>query len=222
MTKPQLVLIHGLKFSGKSTLASHLINSHGYARVKMADPLKNMVRSLLRDAGIEESRIEEYIEGNLKETPIAELGGTTSRHMMMTLGDEWRNMHGRELWVNIAKAKIISLLKQGESVVVDDIRYQFELDNLEILNPFKTVITRGPLHFEAFGEDRHPGERPMPVSGFDFHFENNDDTTNRLWTLADTVLRVRGDYEMEINDLTATYKGRLKELQISYGQQEAA
>src|SRR5690554_1154119 len=98
MPDSKLILIHGLKFSGKSTLASHIMEKYGYERVKMATPLKNMVRSILRDAGIRGERIEEYIEGDFKETPIAELGGTTSRRLMMTLGEEWRNMHTHLLW----------------------------------------------------------------------------------------------------------------------------
>lgn len=201
MSKPRLILIHGLKTSGKSTLASHLIEQHGYERVKMATPLKNMVRSLLRDAGIPEYRIEDYVEGDLKEVPIAELGGTTSRRLMMTLGDEWRNMHGEKLWVNIAMSRITSLLNEGKNVVVDDIRYVFEMEAFSALNPFTFVITRGNLHFEKYGEDRHPGERPMHVSRFDFHFRNDSDSKDHLWAQLDKVISLRASYEANIQGL---------------------
>jgi len=188
MSNSKLILIHGLKCSGKSTLASHLIEKYGYKRVKMATPLKNMVRSLLRDTGIEEALIEEYVEGDLKEVPIAELGGTTSRRLMMTLGEEWRNMHTHMLWVNIARAKIASMLASGKKVIVDDIRYPFEVEAMEAFNPLKLVITRGTLHFEVFGEDRHPGERPMDVQGFDCHFKN-DGSKEELWSTADDLIK---------------------------------
>lgn len=201
MSEPRLILIHGLKTSGKSTLASHLIEQHGYERVKMATPLKNMVRSLLKDAGIPEYRIEDYVEGDLKEVPIAELGGTTSRRLMMTLGDEWRNMHGEKLWVNIAMSKISSLLNEGKNVVVDDIRYVFEMEAFSALNPFKLVITRGNLHFEEYGEDRHPGERPMPVSRFDFHFRNDSSSKDHLWAQLDKVISLRASYEANVQKL---------------------
>jgi hypothetical protein len=194
MSKSNLVLIHGLKTSGKSTLASHLIDNHDYVRVKMADPLKNMVRSLLRDAGIPAGTIEDYIEGDLKEVPIAELGFTTSRRLMMTLGEEWRNMHGERLWVNIALSKITKLLEEGRNVVVDDIRYVFEMEAFSALNPFKLVITRGDLHFEAFDDSRHPGERPMPISRFDFHFKNDFDVKIDLWDQLDAVMDIRSEY----------------------------
>lgn len=184
-----VILIHGLKFSGKSTLAERLMTGiHGYARVKMADPLKNMVRSLLRDAGIPESEIERYVEGDLKETPIAELGGTTSRRLMMTLGDEWRNMHGELLWANIAAAKTASLLAAGRKVVVDDIRYPFELEVMARFSPKTLVVTRGKLHFQPYGEDRHPGERPMPVDRFDSHIANDYATKAEAWAALETAL----------------------------------
>lgn len=183
-----VVLIHGLKYSGKSTLAEHLMGAHGYVRVKMADPLKNMVRSLLRDAGIPETEIERYVEGDLKEVPIAELGGTTSRRLMMTLGDEWRNMHGHLLWANIAAAKTSSLVAKGCRVVVDDIRYPFELETMARFEPAKLVVTRGTIHFEPYGEDRHPGERPMPVSWFDSHIVNDYSTKPEAWAALDLSL----------------------------------
>lgn len=203
---PQVILIHGLKFSGKSTLAEHLMDVHGYVRVKLADPLKNMVRSLLRDAGIEEGMIERYIEGDLKEVPIGELGGTTSRKMMMTLGDEWRNMHGHMLWTNIAVAKTASLLAQGKKVVVDDLRYPFELEALSRFNPLKWVVTRGGLHFEPYGEDRHPGERPMPVEWFDFHIRNDYETKANLYSLVDMIMELRVEYENRLAELQALNK----------------
>ena len=195
---PKLLLIHGLKYSGKSTLAERLMDHHGYVRVKMADPLKNMVRSLLRDAGIDPDVIESYVEGDLKEVPIPELGGTTSRRLMMTLGDEWRNMHGHLLWANIAAAKIQSLLAERKKVVVDDIRYQFELEAMSRFNPFKWVVTRGNLHFEPYGEDRHPGERPMPVDWFDCHVRNDYATKQEAWDFIDGLVAIRNEYEQRL------------------------
>jgi hypothetical protein len=99
---PDTVLIHGLKESGKSTLAERLMTSFGYVRVKMAGPLKNMLRSLLRDAGVDESLIEDYVEGHLKEVPIPQLSNRSSRQLMQTLGDEWRKMQADDFWIDIA------------------------------------------------------------------------------------------------------------------------
>jgi len=198
MTK--LILVHGLKYSGKSTIAEHLLAVHGYVRVKMADPLKNMTRSLLRDAGIPDDMIERYVEGDLKEAEIPELGGTTCRKIMMTLGDEWRNMHGRLLWANIAASKIEQHLSLGRKVIVDDIRYPFEIERLTHFNPLKLVVTRGDFHFQPYGEDRHPGERPMPIGWFHAHLRNDYETKEPLWSSVDRVLQASVDFEKRLAD----------------------
>jgi hypothetical protein len=70
---PQLIMVHGLMESGKSTLASYLIEDHGYRRVKFADTLKNMIRHILRHCGVSEVKIEDYLEGDLKKVAIPEL-----------------------------------------------------------------------------------------------------------------------------------------------------
>ncbi len=204
MSKPNLILIHGLKTAGKSLLAAPLLDKHGYERVKMAGPLKNMVRSLLTDAGVHESLIEEYVEGSLKEQPIPELSKShdiSARSLMMTLGDEWRNLHGKDLWVNIARGKIRQHLEAGRSVVVDDIRYLFELEGFLEFNPFKLVISRHGKHFEPWGEERHPGERPLDISYFDYHFRNDGNSVPALHAELEKVLEIRRHYVDILADL---------------------
>lgn len=70
---PDVVIVHGLMESGKSTLAGHLMENYGYVREKFADPLKNMVRVLLAMRGIPKEMIERYVEGDLKKAVIPEL-----------------------------------------------------------------------------------------------------------------------------------------------------
>jgi hypothetical protein len=187
---PSLILIHGLKYSGKSTIADRLMNDYSYVRVKLADPLKNMLRSLLRDAGIDGVTIERCLEGDLKEVPLEVLCGRTPRHAMMTLGNEWRDLLDNKLWSYIAKGKIKDLLAKGKRVVVDDIRYPFELDILGELGATRWAVTRGNLHFEPFGEDRHPSERPMPVANFNAHLKNDYTTIRELHAHVDGMLPV--------------------------------
>jgi len=185
----KLILVHGLKFAGKSQVAERLMSEYGYVRVKMADPLKNMIRSLLRDAGLDEATIERCVEGDMKEVPLRQLCGRTTRHAMMMLGNEWRDMLHDKLWVFIGAAKIEALLAAGERVVVDDIRYPHEIEILEQFDPVKWVITRGDLHFQPYGEDRHPSERPMPVTLFDSHIANDHATLAPLHSEVDALLR---------------------------------
>lgn len=209
MPKPNLIVIHGLKTAGKSLLAEPLMEKHGYERVKMAGPLKNMVRSLLVDSGVNESLIEEYVEGSLKEQPIPELSKSrdiSARSLMMTLGDEWRNLHGKDLWVNIARGKIRQHLEAGRNVVVDDIRYTFELEGFMEFNAFKLVISRHGKHFEPWGEERHPGERPIDIGYFDYHFRNDGNSIPDLHAELENVLQIRRQYVSGLADL-AEFRG---------------
>lgn len=215
MPKPNLILIHGLKTAGKSLLAEPLLEKHGYERVKMAGPLKNMVRSLLADAGVQEYLLEQYVEGVLKEEPIPELSKSrdiSARSLMMTLGDEWRNMHGKDLWVNIARSKIRQHLEAGRSVVVDDIRYLFELEGFLEFNPFKLVISRHGKHFEPWGEERHPGERPLDIGYFDYHFRNNGNSVPDLHAELEKVLEIRRHYITILGDLAHERDAGLQKL----------
>jgi hypothetical protein len=195
---PQLIIVHGLKESGKSTLADHLCSTYHYTRVKMAGPLKNMLRSLLRDGGVQEDLIERYVEGDLKEVPIPQMSGRSSRQLMQTLGDEWRRMQSEDFWVNIAEGKIEQLLASGQRVVIDDIRYINEFSRFSRWKPLTLVTTRGQKHFEPIAENCHPGERPLPVAMFHAHLANNYGTKQELWGVADGVLSLWSNYQADV------------------------
>jgi hypothetical protein len=108
----------GLAGSGKSTAAAHLVNAHGFARVRFAGPLKDMMRAL--------GLTEDEIEGHLKEQPCALLGGKTPRFAMQTIGTEWgRDTLGPDLWIRAWQAAV-DKLPAGQSVVVDDCRFPNE------------------------------------------------------------------------------------------------
>ena len=114
---------------GKSTLAEHLRDVHGYRIVKFAAPLKAMLRTLFDEAGFSDWRIEEMIEGAFKDTPMGYKmwGGKTPRYLMQTLGTEWgRMMVTGDLWVEMTKERIDYKLSKGFNVVVDDMRFDNE------------------------------------------------------------------------------------------------
>ena len=120
MTK--IIGITGLAGSGKSTIADILVYDFDFVRVKMAGPLKSMLRAIgLGDA---------EIEGELKNEPCRLLGGMTPRHAMQTLGTEWgRKCINENLWVNVWRESACYALEYGASgVVCDDVRFANEAD----------------------------------------------------------------------------------------------
>lgn len=130
-----LLGITGKAGAGKSTAADYLV-SRGWVRVKMADPLKNMMRAM----GLS----DRHIEGDLKEVPCPLLQGKTPRYAMQTLGTEWgRQMIGPEVWTELARREIALCMAQGLDVVVDDVRFENEAAVIRELGGMVLQIERG-------------------------------------------------------------------------------
>lgn len=114
----RIIAFTGLAGSGKSTAALHLVEHHGFARVRFAGPLKAMMAAL----GLS----HDHIEGHLKEVPCDMLGGKTPRYAMQTIGTEWgRNLIVSDLWIRAWRAAVDNL-PAGVPVVVDDCRFTNE------------------------------------------------------------------------------------------------
>lgn len=121
----KLIALTGKAGSGKSEVASYLVDGHGFQLVKFAGPLKAMLRGYYREIGLSDEEIDRRIEGDLKEVPDPYLAGRTPRHAMETLGAEWgRKQMASEFWVNAAESKIVG--SKAECIVVDDCRFPNE------------------------------------------------------------------------------------------------
>lgn len=114
----RIIAFTGLAGAGKSTAAFHLIQTHGWARVRFAGPLKAMMAALGLSAA--------EIEGERKELPCALLGGRTPRYAMQTIGTEWgRDIINEDLWIHAWRAAL-DRVPAGVPVVVDDCRFPNE------------------------------------------------------------------------------------------------
>jgi hypothetical protein len=130
----QIIGLTGLMGSGKS-LAAQELERIGFTRTRFAGSLKDMMRVL--------GLTEEEIEGSLKETACALLGGKTPRYAMQTIGTEWgRELIDPELWVNVWKHKV-STIAPRVSVSVEDVRFPNEAEAVRSLGGIVVRITRG-------------------------------------------------------------------------------
>lgn len=131
----QLIVLTGYAGSGKSTIAKHLINEHGFTLVKFASPLKDMLRAV--------GLTDEHLEGSLKEKPSQLLCGHTPRHAMQTLGTEWgRNCIGPSIWSNIWLSRVNTMLSNGVPVVTDDCRFDNEMLAAKSAGAYIIQLTR--------------------------------------------------------------------------------
>lgn len=158
MPKPLLIaLCSPAPGMGKSEVAKHLIAAHDFVPVKFAGPLKNMIRSLLTSASVHVALIERYVDGDLKEAVIPELG-VTSRHLQKTLGTEWgRDLVRADLWVHLTRLATETLLQAGLSVVIDDMRFENELRLVRDLGGWSVRVTR-PVAVPPEHRDGHRSE----------------------------------------------------------------
>jgi hypothetical protein len=145
---PQLIGLAGLAGVGKSTVALHLVKRRGFERYRMAGPLKEMARQL--------GLTHDQIDGANKEEPIDWLDGVTPRHIMQTLGTEWgRNLIHRDMWIRIAERRVKGMMAggdtglfRGDNVVIDDIRFENEVEMVHRLGgKVYRIIGRPPSLF---------------------------------------------------------------------------
>lgn len=131
-----LIAFTGTKGSGKDTAAAALIATSPelWRHVKMAGGLKDMLRTMLAYQGVGEGMIERMVEGDLKEVDSPYFAGRSCRHAMVTLGTEWgRDQMGADLWVGVARSRILSLHEAGHHVVVSDVRFPNEVEMVKEL-----------------------------------------------------------------------------------------
>jgi len=136
-----LIGLSGLPQNGKGRVGRRLAEAHGFRHTKMADTLKEMLRVLLRAAGLDEETIERMIEGDLKEVPSPALGGKTPRWAMQSLGTEWgRDCISATIWGDLWEASATRMLDDGKSVVVDDVRFANEQERVKRLGGFIVLV----------------------------------------------------------------------------------
>lgn len=178
-----LIGITGAKGSGKDTFAAVLVEKNFY-NLKMAAPLKDLLRALYRYAGVDEATIERKLEGDLKEVPCRILSGQTPRYAMQTLGTEWRNLIGTNLWSTLWLAKAEALLMEGTPIVCTDIRFRHECDQLKALGGYLIRIERAGHDIG----DQHSSETEMLGLGVDVTIYN-DGSIDRLRRKAEAQLK---------------------------------
>lgn len=112
-----VVGILGVAGSGKTLVAKHLVDRYGFQRTRFAGPLKAMLK-------VGFGLTDEELDGQDKLQALPQLGGTTPRHMMQTLGHDWgRRMIHADIWANAWKRDVLS---RDGLIVADDLRYPNE------------------------------------------------------------------------------------------------
>lgn len=121
-----IIALTGPAGAGKDTAGGILQQHHGFATLAFADPLRDMLRAMVRHTPISEADITNRAG---KEAMQPFLGGASLRHCMQTLGTEWgRNRIDPSLWLNIARHRIDIGTLCGQSLAITDARFDNEAE----------------------------------------------------------------------------------------------
>ncbi|CAH1672363.1 deoxynucleotide monophosphate kinase family protein [Chelatococcus asaccharovorans] len=143
-----IIGLMGYAGAGKSEVARHLRERHGFETPHIGRPLKRMLAELLRDIGYDEATIIRFVDGDLKRSLIPELG-ITSTEAQQTLGTEWgRNCVGADFWLSLWLGKVDRVIQSGGRVVQESVRFANEVDSLRQRGALLVEVQRpgvGPI-----------------------------------------------------------------------------
>lgn len=159
--------------AGKTTAAQYLAERYGYVRVRFADTMKGMVRLMLDRLPLSGQLINRMVDGDLKEQPIPGLPfELTPRHMMQTLGTEWgRNCLHPDIWVYLTIAEAKRWMREGRSVVIDDMRFPNELAAVRDAGGWTVFVDRPG----AMPAGAHASEGQIKSGDCEYHLYNRTD-----------------------------------------------
>lgn len=194
MTGQVIIGLSGSIGSGKTTMATRLVEVHGFVRVGYADTLKDEVARTLRRplkaylrairpdlrtrddlGGIEEDRWDQYIRSALWDHR-----DEFTRALLQAWGTELRRTENPDYWIGQWEQRVIRLPR----VVVDDCRFVNEVEAIRRLGGFLVRIRRPG--YQAGG---HTSETALAEwQDFDFTLENDGDVAD-LTAEADRIAR---------------------------------
>lgn len=159
--KPPLLILAviGATGAGKSALADLAVSHYGFTRYKFAGPLKDMLKAL----GATEQDMNGSQEHRSK--PVDLLCGKSWRYAMQTLGTEWRNIIGKELWSRIAARRILESYEMGlHRFVIDDLRFLHEIEALNQFNPIVVAVRRPSVEPSKHDLRVYRATKSLPLS----------------------------------------------------------
>lgn len=162
----KIIGIAGVKGSGKSE-SVRVLESVGYAEVKMAGALKGMTKFYLEYLGLNEQECFDRIEGHLKEVPDEAFLGKTSRQFQQWLGTDFgRKLVGESIWTNAFTKRALSL----PLVACSDVRFPNELD---LIRQMGGKVYRVERDTETNEFSLHESEKYIPTLDVDGVIDNN-------------------------------------------------
>ncbi|HET7462267.1 MAG TPA: hypothetical protein VFJ82_13525 [Longimicrobium sp.] len=179
MTGPCLISLAGVSGAGKDTAGAYLAERHGYVRVAVADPMKELMMRLF---GLS----REQLWGDERNVPCARLG-RPPRELYQQFGRACREIDA-DVWVKAFRHTVHERLARSERVVCTDVRMLAEARVVRELGGSVWHLRRaGAGAPGALSLDATETEVVAGFDGFDAVIDN-DGSVADLHTRLDEVL----------------------------------
>jgi len=170
----ELIGLAGAAGAGKTTIAKHLVEKHGFTRTGFADPLKNML----------------ITAGLCTHDECYGVKTARSRELLQKIGtDIFRKQLDPLFWVNKTEDEIVRLWSsEKKRVVVDDIRFPEEAQRIRDMGGIVIMVQRGDDYVDPTAGRSHESERLVRTIACDHLFVANSGDTDKLLWLMDEVM----------------------------------
>lgn len=186
---PRIIALYSpVPQSGKTTVAKYLMDRYGYQRIPFAQPLKDMLISLLISCGFTYAQALYYQENKEVIIPGLEV---TFRELAAKLGTEWGRVQiASDFWVRIwrMREQTLGSLYPKKPIVVDDMRFPNEFGWLQAFGATLIHIQRQSAVFQSAPSTlQHSSEGGLSDRTFD-HYVVNNGTFEELYAQIDSCL----------------------------------
>ncbi len=146
-----LIGIVGKKYSGKSTIASHLVDKYGFQEFAFADPLKQACRDVF---GLTHQQLYGSVVDKESKDPY---WGVSPRHMLQDVGKMFRDLvrvrpEYHSIWIRSVERSIQQA--RARRVVVSDVRYEDEATMIRDKGGYLIGVYRS----DVVSHDEHESE----------------------------------------------------------------
>ena len=186
-----LIGFSGKKGSGKSYFADYLVNNKLFIKLSFASPLKEITKILfnLSDEDVKDPIKKELINPKFNASP---------RELMQWLGtDIMREEFNKKfnysgsIWIDSVKDKVKTLLDNNKDVVIDDVRFQNEVDMIHSLGGIVINLHNDLDNTLTNSTSTHSSENQKLTFNYEFVNDKSYSNTYDIYLNLDLLINKR-------------------------------
>jgi len=175
-----IITVSGKAGAGKDTVADHLINSYGFKKISLADPIKRLTKDVF---ALTDFQVYDRVE---REKPLEQWGGRSVRQLLQQIGTElFRDNIDPDIWV---KSLWFTIKESKDNYVVPDVRFPNELNFLKGNVPAFDFTSIKVTREGCDGKVGVVGHRSEAYDLPTIHTVENNGTMDELYIKVDDIM----------------------------------